>query len=146
MITKLEHVALSVGDLERSLAFYRDVLGFEVIRIIEPRDDPKLGEIAGIPGARARIAHLKMGGNMLELFQYVEPEGRPVPGDRRQADHGVVHLGLASDDARADCRRLKECGVEFLSEPVEFRQGVWVVYFRGPDGEICELREDPCPL
>jgi len=146
VITKLEHVALSVGDLDRSLAFYRDVLGFDVVRIIEPREDPKLGTIAGIPGARARIAHLKMGTNMLELFQYVEPPGRPVPEDRRQADRGLIHMGLASDDARDDYRRLQALGVQFLSEPVEFRQGVWVVYFRGPDGEVCELREDPCPL
>ena len=33
--------------------------------------------------------------------------------------------------------------VEFISEPVEFRPGVWIVYFCGPDGEVCELRETP---
>ena len=146
MITNLEHVALSGSDLDRSLAFYRDLLGFEVVRILEPRDDPKLGVVAGIPGARARIAHLKMGSNMLELFQYIEPVGRQVPEDRCQADHGVIHVGLRSDDVRGDCRRLKTQGVEFLGEPVEFRPDVRVVYFRGPDGEICELREDRCPV
>jgi len=142
MITKLEHTALSVADMERSLRFYRDLLGFKVIRTIEPRSDAKLGIIAGMPNARAQIVHLQFGEAMFELFEYVEPRGKPIPADRRQADHGLIHLGFKSDDAGADFKRLKDRGVEFLSAPVEFRPGVWVVYFRGPDGEVCELRQD----
>lgn len=141
MITRLEHAALSVSDLDRSVAFYRDLLGFELIRIIEPRDDAMLGTIAGLPNARARIAHLDLGGRMLELFEYVEPRGVPLPSDKPQCDIGCIHIGLSSNDALRDCAQLKEQGVEFLSEPVEFRPGVWVVYFRGPDGEVCELRQ-----
>jgi len=141
MIARLEHPALSVGDLDRSIAFYRVLLGFELIRIIEPRDDAMLGTISGMPGAKARIAHLELGDSMLELFEYVEPRGRPIPSDRPQADIGWVHVGLSSDDVPADYRRLKERGVSFLGEPVEFRPGVRVVYFHGPDGEVCELRQ-----
>jgi len=142
MITNLEHTALSVANMERSLRFYRDLLGFKVIRTIEPRSDAKLGIIAGMPGAQAHIVHLKFGAAMFELFEYVEPRGKPIPANRRQADHGLIHLGFKSNDACADYKRLKARGVEFLSAPVEFRPGVWVVYFRGPDGEICELRQD----
>ena len=142
MITNLEHTALSVANMEQSLRFYRDLLGFKVIRTIELRSDAKLGIIAGLPGARARIVHLKFGDAMFELFEYVEPRGKPIPTNRCQADHGLIHLGFKSDDACADYKRLKARGVEFLSEPVEFRPGVWVVYFRGPDGEVCELRQD----
>jgi len=141
MISKLEHTALSVADLDRSLAFYRDLLGFELIRIIEPRDDELLGTVAALPGAKARIAHLELGGSMLELFEYVKPRGAALPPDRPQSDLGCIHIGLSSDNVRTDVERLKEQGVEFLSEPVEFRPGVWVVYFRGPDGEVCELRQ-----
>jgi len=141
MIERLEHAALSVTDLDRSIAFYRDILGFELIRIIEPRDDAMLGTIAALPGARARIAHLQLGGNMLELFEYARPRGGALPSDRPQSDIGWIHVGLRSDDVPADCRRLREKGVAFLSDPVEFRPGVWVVYFRGPDGEVCELRQ-----
>jgi catechol 2,3-dioxygenase-like lactoylglutathione lyase family enzyme len=141
MIRALEHAALSAADLDRSVAFYRDVLGFTLVRVIEPRDDGMLGRIAGLPEARARIAHLEFGDNMLEIFEYVSPRGAPVPHERRQCDHGWVHLGLRSDDVPGDCARLRARGVEFVSEPVEFRPGVWVVYFRGPDGEMCELRQ-----
>ena len=61
----------------------------------------------------------------------------------RQADHGWTRIGLRSDDVRSDCASLKAQGVRFLSEPVEFRPDVWIVDFRGPDGEVIELRESP---
>ena len=139
MITQLEHTALSVADLDRSLAFYRDLLGFQLARLIEPREDGLLSAITGLPGARARIAHLTLGDQMLELFEYLEPRGHPAP--RTQADPGFIHIGFRTDDARGDYERLRALGVEFLSAPVEFRPAVWVAYFRGPDGEVCELRQ-----
>ena len=142
MIKRLEHVALSVRDMERSLTFYCDLLGMSVIRDLEPGlGGDKLGVVVGMPDCRARIVHLDLGGTMLELFQYIDPEGRSLPSEHKQADIGFTHIGLSSDDVCADTRRLKAEGVEFISEPVEFRAGVWVVYFCGPDGEICELRQ-----
>ena len=142
MIKRLEHVALSVDDMELSLVFYRDLLGMRVIRDLEPGlGGEKLGMVVGMPGCRARIVHLDLGGAMLELFQYLDPIGKPLPPEYRQADIGFTHIGLSSDDVRSDYRKLKAEGVEFFSEPVEFRSNVWIVYFRGPDGEVCELRQ-----
>jgi catechol 2,3-dioxygenase-like lactoylglutathione lyase family enzyme len=50
-------------------------------------------------------------------------------------------VGFATADIQADYERLLQAGVSFLSAPVEFRPGAWVVYFRGPDGETGELRQ-----
>jgi catechol 2,3-dioxygenase-like lactoylglutathione lyase family enzyme len=141
MITNIEHVALSVANLERSIAFYRDIIGFKVARILECEPEMRLGDVNGMPGCTARIAHLYLGNNMLELFEYQNPQGKKIPADRNQADHGFIHLGLTSTDAQADYERLKERRVKFLSKPIEFRPGVWIFYFYGPDGEVCELRE-----
>ncbi|MGC9342745.1 MAG: VOC family protein, partial [Bacteroidales bacterium] len=58
-----------------------------------------------------------------------------------QADHGFIHAGFTSTDVRKDYKKMKLNGVEFISSPVEFRPGVWICYFRGPDGEVCEIRE-----
>ncbi len=137
----LEHVGLSVLDLDRSLEFYRDVLGFEVERIIEPSADLPLGDVVGMPGCLARIAHLHSEKGMLELFEYQKPRGRAITEDRTQADNGFIHIGFSSEDARAEYRELKQKGVRFMSEPVEFRPGVWIFYFYGPDGEVCEMRQ-----
>ncbi len=141
MIEALEHAALSVADLDRSLAFYRDLLGFSVNRVLECPPSMGLGDVVGLPGCSARIAHLVLGGFMLELFEYTAPRGAPIPADRTQADNGFIHIGLRSSDARGDYRMLRDRGVVFLNEPLEFRPGVWIAYFRGPDGEVCELRE-----
>ena len=141
MITNIEHVALSVANLDRSLAFYRDIIGFEVVRILECGPEMRLGDVNGMPDSTARIAHLCLGDSMLELFEYQNPRGKGIPSDQKQADHGFIHLGFTSTDAQADYERLKERGVKFLSKPIEFRPGVWIFYFYGPDGEVCELRE-----
>jgi glyoxylase I family protein len=144
MITvRPEHVAMSVTDLDRSIAFYRDVLDFRVEREIDSTPERGLGRIVGLPGASARIAHLVPSDGtpfMLELFQYRDPVGKPS-SKRTQADIGITHIGFTSSDARADYRKLVALGVDCFGEPVEFRPGVWVVYFRGPDGEVCELRQ-----
>ncbi len=144
-----EHVGLSVRSLESSIDFYTRVLGLRVERIIESTPERGLGEIVGLPDCHARIAHLVAAdaaeggetGTMLELFEYVTPRGRPVPGDHTQADLGFVHLGFISADARADYARFQQEGVSCFAPPVEYRPGVWVFYFRGPDGEVCELRQ-----
>lgn len=141
MELKLEHTALSVSNLDRSIAFYRGLLGLELICIIECLANPKLGCVVGIPGSSARIAKLKSGNVILELFEYLNPRGRPIPSDGTQADNGLTHLGFTSEDIRADYKKLKAQGVRFYSEPIEYRQGVWNVYFYGPDGETCELRQ-----
>ena len=141
MITGMEHVALSVANLDRSIAFYSDILGMKMVRVIESGPEMPLGKIVGMEGATARIAHLESRGMMLELFEYTSPRGEPTTPDRRQADHGFIHAGFTSTDARADYTVLASKGVHFLSDPVEYRPGVWVVYFTGPDGEVCELRQ-----
>ncbi|MBN1834371.1 MAG: VOC family protein [Spirochaetales bacterium] len=142
MLKGLEHVGLSVSNLERSIAFYRDLLGLKLIRVLECGEESRLDEVVGIPGCVARIAHLESEKAMLELFEYVRPRGEGIPGGRRrQADLGHIHAGFTSDDVRGEYARLKGQGVEFLSEPVEFRPGVWIVYFYGPDGEVGELRQ-----
>ncbi|MDR1316735.1 MAG: VOC family protein [Spirochaetales bacterium] len=141
MIKKIDHTGLSVSNLEKSIEFYSGLLGLEVERILEPAPERDLGKVNGIPGSRARIAHLRKGEAMLELFEYLDPRGKPLPAGHKQADIGLIHVGFASSDVREDYRRLREKGVAFLGEPVEFRPTVWVVYFRGPDGEVGELRE-----
>jgi len=143
MITGFNHMALSVSRLERSVAFYRDLLGLELVRILECPPRTRLDEVVGLPGCTARIAHLRKGGAMLELFEYQDPRGQAIPADRRQADLGWIHLGFTSTDVRADHEKLRAQGVRFVRAPLEFRPGVWICYFYGPDGEVCELRQTP---
>ena len=144
MIETLEHIGLSVSDLTRSTEFYCKNFGFTVIRTIEGTG--QLGKVVGIPDCKATIRHLGFKSIVLELFEYREPNGKLIPLDRIQADKGIVHLGFRSSDVREDYRKLKDAGVRFFSEPVEFRKNVWLCYCYGPDLEVCEIRESEKPL
>jgi len=142
MIHGLGHVGLCVSDIERSLAFYCDGLGMKVILDLDIQDD-RVARVIGVPGAKTRIVHLQLGDAILELFSYYEPDGKNVARAIQQYDQGLTHIGFEVSNIHAHIEELRKKGVEFLGEPVEFRPGVWVVYFRGPDGEVCEFRERP---
>ena len=140
-------MALSVTNLERSIGFYTGLFGFEERRRLPADPELPLGRVIGVTGASADIAHLYLGEFMLELFRYRTPEGRALAVERTQADHGYIHFGLRVSEIHDEVERLRASGVRFLSDdPVEFRPGVWVVYFLGPDGEVVELRQAPGTL
>jgi catechol 2,3-dioxygenase-like lactoylglutathione lyase family enzyme len=141
MELNLEHVALSVADLERSIAFYHGLLGLEMVERIECPAGSKLGTIVNLPNCIAKIAKLRSGHIILELFEYLAPRGHKISSTVTQADNGLTHVGFASSDIHADYKKLKGHGVKFYSEPIEYRSNVWNAYFYGPDGETCELRQ-----
>ena len=140
MIKSLGHVALGVRDLEKSLSFYRDLLGMKVIMELEVTDD-RIARVIGVRGAKCKIVHLQSGGGILELFEYTSPRGRNKARRLHQYDQGLIHIGFETDDFHEQIGRLRERGVKLLGEPLEFRPAVWIAYLRGPDGEVCELRQ-----
>src|SRR5262249_31479703 len=92
-ITGVHHTSFTVADLERSLTFFRDLLGLEVLFVREVRDD-YFGRIVGLPGAVVKAALLRLPGasHHVELFQYLNPPGqahRPRP-----CDPGSCHLSF----------------------------------------------------
>jgi catechol 2,3-dioxygenase-like lactoylglutathione lyase family enzyme len=134
------HSAISVKDMEASLAFYRDLLGMSILMDLDVSDD-RIGRVLGEPGTKCRIVHLGSGNAVIELFQYEKPVGQNIAANMKQYDHGLTHIGLEVTGFQALAEKLEASNVEFLGEKVEFRPGVWVAYFRGPDGEVCEIRE-----
>jgi glyoxylase I family protein len=129
--------------MDRSIRFYCDNFGFVETLRHPPNVERPLDRVIGVPGARAEIVLLQLEGFILELFRYEVPIGRPVATTLSQADHGFTHIGFRVDDIQTETERLRGAGVSFLGDPVQWREGVWVVYFRGPDGEVGELRQLP---
>ena len=140
MIKSMNHVGLSVTDMQRSLQFYRDYLGMEELMSLDISDD-RIGRVIGIEGAKCKIVHLKLDQTILELFEYKNPRGEKFASKMRQCDIGFSHIGFEVNDIHRHIEELKQMGVEMLGETVEFRPGVWVAYFRGPDGEVVEFRQ-----
>lgn len=139
MFLRMDHVGLSVKNMEKAISFYRDVIGME--KVFDRHFDISLEDIIGEKGAKARIVHMRLQDSVVELFDYQNPEARPPYREQSQSDYGLIHIGFAVRDFQKTHERLKARGIKFLGKPVEIRPGVHVAYFHGVEYEICEMRE-----
>jgi catechol 2,3-dioxygenase-like lactoylglutathione lyase family enzyme len=140
------HTSFTVADLDRSLAFFRDRLGLEVVYTREVRE-AYFGSIVGLPGCAVRAALLRLPGSAhhVELFQYLTPPGKAHAP--RPCDPGSCHLSLLVDDLPGLYERLRADGVAFVSEPVRVDAGPnrdgYGVYLHDPNGILLELFQPP---
>ena len=142
LVIRAHHTAVSVNDYEAARAFFTDVIGMRVENEMDRRNEPELGIVVGLPGAVIRWSMLEFFGYRVELFKYLEPEGRPVP--IRQCDHGITHIAVQVTDTDEVCRRVRAAGIQTFSDPQDLRGGASrPMYVRGPEGiavEFIQLR------
>lgn len=146
MIRAIHHVAISTPDLDRLIAFYRDVIGMDLVKVTGwERGSDEVDTIVGLPGSSARVAKLKLGNAYLELFQYLTPEGESQDPDRPVNNHGYTHFCLDVVDIDAEYERLSTAGMRFhCPPPPATKQGPGAqraTYGRDPDGNVIELQE-----
>ena len=144
-IIAADHTGFTVSNLERSLAFWRDVLGFELSH--RPHQTGDLAsEITGVPGAEISIAVLKGYGHKIELLQYLAPpDCKHV--DVRPCDVGFVHVAFTVDDLDAVLNKIASSGWKAAGKPQTLQSGPnagkRVVYVRDPDGTTIEFMQSP---
>ena len=131
------HVGITVEALDRTLPFYRDVLGLEVLDRFSV-SGAAFADAVDVPGATGRFAHLEAGGARLELVEYdPEADSRTPPALNQP---GATHVGLAVDDLDARFEALPE-DVETLCEPRTTESGTRICFLRDPEGNLVELLE-----
>ena len=143
------HVGITVRDLDRSVRFYHDLIGLEIVTEPSPWfDGPELGRGVGVHGAALRQVCLRLGDTMIELLEYRSPASDT---DRPLLSHsiGASHIAFQVADIRAAKAELEEAGVTFYSDVNVVDDGVlagwrWV-YFADPDGYPLELVENAYP-
>jgi len=141
MIRGIHHTAISTGDLERSLRFYRDLLGFEeVFSSAWEAGTAGADRITGLKDSSARLVMLKAGNACIELFQFASPTPKLAEAMRPVCDHGITHICLDVTDVDAEYERLKAAGMHFHCPP-QGMGGVRATYGRDPDGNVVELLE-----
>ena len=142
----LDHVSVTVSDMERSLAFYCDLLGLKEVER-HRLEGETISKMAGKPDVIMEVVRLEAPetpGVMLDLQQYVTPKGRM--SDAQLGDIAHSHFCFGVPDVWTAYQDLKAKGIEFVSEPVSFDLEwgiVYVVFFKDPDGFILELMQVP---
>ena len=131
MIGRIDHVGIAVASIDEARRIY-EALGLEVERIEE------------VPAEGVRVAMIRCGESRIELLEATRDDS-PVARFLARRGPGIHHLCLASDDVRADDRRLREAGFDVLRpEPTRGAGGCWVqfVHPKSAGGVLLELSEE----
>jgi len=145
-IIAADHTGITVSNLERSLAFWRDVLGFELSHAAHQTGE-LAKEITGVTGSEIKLAVLKTpGGHKIELLEYLAPPDRKRL-DLRPCDLGHVHVALLVDDLDTILGKIAGSGWKAVGKPQTLKTGPnagkRVVYVRDPDGTTIEFMQPP---
>lgn len=127
---KPHHIGISVPDIEASVAWYRDILGFTLVKSMN---------IKAIP---AKVSFMKNGDFYIELFEV--KGSAPLPEPRRDPHtdlvvNGTKHIALAVENLDSVVDSLKERGVDFAMELTEINPGEWACFIHDNSGNLLEL-------
>jgi catechol 2,3-dioxygenase-like lactoylglutathione lyase family enzyme len=154
LVTGVDTTAITVGDMQRALGFYRDLLGMEVVEVKGADSSWSAEEqgrwhayherVSGIPGAMIQAVFLRAeDGTHLELIEYKQPRPKVLP--RRQLfEPGAAIVPFACRDSNKVVAKLREAGVEVIADPVRYvLDGVtsYTTYLYDPDGNALCLFE-----
>jgi len=139
-----DHTGITVSNLERSLAFWRDVLGFALSHTAH-QTGKMTKEITGVEDAEIKLAVLKApGGHKIELLEYLAPADRKR-ANLRPCDVGSVHVALLVDKLDAILEKIAASAWKAAGKPQTLTSGPnagkRVIYVRDPDGTTIEFME-----
>lgn len=159
MITGMYHLNIVCTDLDKSVKFYRDILGGKVLyddwtmtTVDRGIDTGPAGRVLGLGEAvQWRAAYIRFGedprGTAIDLLQWIKPASTGKPYDRMN-NVGIPRIALNCDDVEKAYKDMKVKGVKFVSSPqvLDMKRGRGpskVVAAKDPDGVVIELIQNP---
>jgi catechol 2,3-dioxygenase-like lactoylglutathione lyase family enzyme len=151
MVIGIWHFSFTVSNLERSITFYRDILGMELVHTQEQSNE-YTRKLVAYPDAHLRVAQFKTPAStcspsthVLELVEYLAPQGTKI--DTGTCNVGTAHVAFVVEDIFAAYHTWRGQGVRFKSEPVAIEAGInrggYTVYFLDPDDITLEIVQPP---
>ena len=143
-IQRLTHIGICVSDLERSLRFYRDLLGCKEVGRLELEGEPT-ATLNGWPDAKVRAIYLERDGWRLELMEFPVPGWIGPKAPRPMNQLGLTHLSFRVADLDAVCAQIQAAGGGLLPETRIGQPGgaTHVIMAHDPDGMRLELIQGP---
>ncbi len=144
-VQQVAAIGMTVSDMDRAVAFYSEVLGFQKISDSQV-SGPAYEQLAGVRDARLQVVQLQLGNEVIELTDYLNAEGRPIPLDSRSNDLWFQHIAIVVSDMDAAYQRLREANVQFVSnrpqtlpDYLTAAAGIQAFYFQDPDRHNLEI-------
>ena len=144
--TAVSSIGFTVSDMDRSVAFYSNVLAFKPISDVEV-DGPEYDQLWGIFGVRARVVRMQLGEQQLELIEFLAPpDVRTIPVPSYSNDLWFQHFAIVVSDMEAAWAQLRKHHVRQISPRPQTipmsnpaAAGIKAIKFRDPDGHNLEL-------
>jgi len=145
LVKSVESVGMTVSDMDRSVEFFAKVLSFEKVTDVEVygAEYEKLQEVFGL---RMRVVRMKLGEELIELTEYLAPQGRPIPVDWRSNDHAFQHIAIVVSDMDKAYQQLRSykvrhasTGPQTIPASNKAAAGIRAFYFKDPDGHNLEI-------
>lgn len=144
-VGRVEAIGITVKDMDRSLKFYMEVLGFNKISDTEHNGE-RIEKLHGLFGINTRVARLQLGDELIELTDYLTTGGRSIPEDQKSNDLFFQHIAIVVSDMSKAYQQLKKYRVEHVStapqtlpKSIPAAEGIQAFYFHDPDNHNLEL-------
>ena len=142
-LQRFSHIGICVSDLERSIRFYRDNLGFQLEH--ELTAEGELSDtLLRLRGVKLRAVYLTRDGTRIELLHYASPPAPPRP-QRAMNEYGLTHLSLRVDDLDGALAGLRAVGANILEDTIILypKYHAACCFITDPDGQLIELVQMP---
>ncbi len=139
----IRHFGIVVSDIDKSLRFYRDLLGLKIQRDMQ-EEGGFISSILGLEGVKVRTVKMSADdGNLIELLCYQSHPRRP--SEKGICEIGASHPAFTVENIDSEYNKLMNEGVKFNCPPKVSPDGkAKVAFCYDPDGVPVELVEELC--
>lgn len=140
MITDMNHSSFTVSDIDKSILFYRDILGLKLLDT-STRGVEFSQKVTGIVGADLKIAYFEVNNCRIELIEYLAPKGEKI--DTATCNVGSAHICFNVNNFTEFIKNLQKNNVKFSGDVCEIpggpNKGKNVLYFEDNDSNSIEI-------
>jgi catechol 2,3-dioxygenase-like lactoylglutathione lyase family enzyme len=144
-VAKVESVGITVKEMDPSVKFYTEVLGFKKVSDAEYKGE-SFEKLQGVFGLNMRVVRLQLGDEFIELTDYLTTGGRSIPENAKSNDLFFQHIAIVVSDMDKAFQQVKKYNVEYVStapqtlpKSIPAAEGIKAFYFHDPDNHNLEL-------